>query len=377
MDCRRFQSASLLECYLLEKAEIEKYDTTTPITTNFHGVPNNDIDYFKWAKHQDVISYDSYPQYDTPAHETAFWFDLMRGLGAGKPFMLMESTPGQVNWQAYSPLKRPGQMFTQSLQAIAHGADTVQYFQLKQSIGAQEKFHGVVIAHSQRTDTRVFKEIQRLGQTLARLGTTFKDSRVQAKVAVLFDWENMWALQYIAGIRQDIDYVKIVQTYYRHFYEQNITVDVIGNTNDFSAYDLVVAPVLYMVSPQLKQKLSDYVAKGGNLVTTYLSGLVDQNDNVYLGGYPGALRELTGIWVEETDVVVPKQTIWVDYQGQKYPTELLCDLVHPKETEVLATYASEFYAGMAATTKNNFGKGKVWYFASQFADEMLAKLVTS
>jgi beta-galactosidase len=305
LDYRRFQSASLLECYLLEKAEIEKYDTTTPITTNFYGVPNNDIDYFKWAKHQDVISYDSYPQYDTPAH---------------------------VNWQAYSPLKRPGQMFTQSLQAIAHGADTVQYFQLKQSIGAQEKFHGAVIAHSQRTDTRVFKEIQRLGQTLARLGTTFKDSRVQAKVAVLFDWENMWALQYMAGIRQDIDYVKIVQTYYRHFYEQNITVDVIGNTNDFSAYDLVVAPVLYMVSPQLKQKLSDYVAKGGNLVTTYLSGLVDQNDNVYLGGYPGALRELTGIWVEETDVVVPKQTIWVDYQGQKYPTELLCDLVHPKET---------------------------------------------
>lgn len=50
-------------------------------------------------------------------------------------------------------------MFTQSLQAIAHGADTVQYFQLKQSIGVQEKFHGAVIAYSQRTDTRVFKEI--------------------------------------------------------------------------------------------------------------------------------------------------------------------------------------------------------------------------
>lgn len=106
----------------------------------------------------------------------------MRGLGAGKPFMLMESTSGQVNWQAYSPLKRPGQMFTQSLQAIAHGADTVQYFQLKQSIGAQEKFHGAVIAHSQRTDTRIFKEIQRLGQMLARLVQLLKIAKCKPRL---------------------------------------------------------------------------------------------------------------------------------------------------------------------------------------------------
>lgn len=375
LDYRRFQSASLLECYLLEKAEIEKYDKTTPITTNFHGIPNADLDYFKWADKQDIISYDSYPQYNTPAFETAFWFDLMRGLGKGKPFMLMESTPSQVNWQAYSPLKRPGQMFAQSFQAIAHGADTVQYFQLKQSIGAQEKFHGAVIAHSGRTDTRVFKEITQLGKTLASVGTMIKDSRIEAKVGLVFDWENMWALNYMAGITKDVDYVKTMQQYYQQFYAANVMVDIIGVDDNFEQYTLVVAPNLYMVSEMLQAKLEAYVQAGGNLLTTYLSGLVDEHDNVYLGGYPGALRKLTGIYIEETDVVVPGQVIEVAYQGKNYPTNLVCDLIQLENATALATYANEFYQGTPAITQNVFGKGKVWYVGSQVEASLLAQLV--
>ena len=375
LDYRRFQSQSLLACYLLEKAEIEKYDATTPITTNFHGVPNGDVDYFKWAEKQDIISYDSYPQYDTPAYETAFWFDLMRGLGQGKPFMLMESTPSQVNWQAYSPLKRPGQMFAQSFQAIAHGADTVQYFQLKQSIGAQEKFHGAVIAHSGRTDTRVFKEIKQLGQTLEKMGEVIKDSRIDAKVGLVFDWENLWALNYMAGITKDVDYVKTVQQYYQQFYQQNIMVDVIGTQADFSQYSLVIAPNLYMVSAQLQAKLEAYVQAGGNLLTTYLSGLVDEHDNVYLGGYPGALRQLTGVYIEETDVVVPGQVMRVAYQGKKYQTNLVCDLIQLETATALATYADEFYQGTPAITQNIFGKGKVWYVGTAIEPALLTQLV--
>ena len=160
VDYLRFQSDAMLSLYNLEKQTIEKYDKQTPILTNFHGTPNKWIDYHAWAKDQDIIAYDSYPAYDDPAYVAAFRYDLMRGL-KHQPFMLMESTPSQVNWQPYSPLKRPNQMRATELQAVAHGADTVQYFQLKQAVGGSEKFHGAVISHSQRTDTRAFQEVAR------------------------------------------------------------------------------------------------------------------------------------------------------------------------------------------------------------------------
>ena len=158
IDYLRFQSESLQNLFKMEKAVIKKYDPETPVTTNFHSLPNKMIDYQKWAKDQDIISYDSYPTYDAPAYKPAFLYDLMRSL-KHQPFMLMESAPSQVNWQSYSPLKRPGQMAATELQAVAHGADTVQFFQLKQAVGGSEKFHSAIIAHSQRTDTRAFREL--------------------------------------------------------------------------------------------------------------------------------------------------------------------------------------------------------------------------
>ena len=137
LDYLRFQSEALRDLYRMEKATIEEYDQKTPILTNFHSTPNKMIDYQSWAADQDIIAYDSYPAYNDPAYKPAFLYDLMRSL-KHQPFMLMESTPSQVNWQPYSPLKRPGQMRATEYQAIAHGADTVQYFQLKQAIGGSE-----------------------------------------------------------------------------------------------------------------------------------------------------------------------------------------------------------------------------------------------
>lgn len=178
IDCLRFQSESLQNLFKMEKQIIKKHDSETPVTTNFHSLPNKMVDCQKWAKDQDIISYDSYPTYDAPTYKPAFLYDLMRSL-KHQPFMLMESAPSQVNWQPYSPLKRPGQMAATELQAVvAHGADTVQFFQLKQAVGGSEKFHSAVIAHSQRTDTRVFKELVDLGHKLKRAGSTILGSTI-------------------------------------------------------------------------------------------------------------------------------------------------------------------------------------------------------
>lgn len=373
LDYLRFQSESLLKLFKMEKAIIKKYDPVALVTTNFHALPNKLLDYQKWAKEQDIISYDSYPSYNMPTYQSAFLYDLMRSL-KHQPFMLMESTPAQVNWQPYSPLKRPGQMAATELQAVAHGADTVQFFQLKQAIGGSEKFHSAVISHSQRTDTRVFKEVTELGEKLKKTGSTILGSKTKAKVGIVFDWNNFWSYEYIDGITQDLDYVESILDYYKQFYKRNIPTDIISVDDDFSQYDLVVAPVLYMIKSGLAEKIDQYVKKGGNFVASYLSGIVNENDSVYLGGYPGPLKDVLGIWVEESDAVIPGQKITVSLDNNNYQANLICDLLHLEGAHALGNYNSEFYKETPAVSENKWGKGTSWYIGTQLDEAGLSKI---
>lgn len=373
LDYLRFQSESLLKLFKMEKAIIKKYDPVALVTTNFHALPNKLLDYQKWAKEQDIISYDSYPSYNMPTCQSAFLYDLMRSL-KHQPFMLMESTPAQVNWQPYSPLKRPGQMAATELQAVAHGADTVQFFQLKQAIGGSEKFHSAVISHSQRTDTRVFKEVTELGEKLEKTGSTILGSKTKAKVGIVFDWNNFWSYEYIDGITQDLDYVESILDYYKQLYKRNIPTDIISVDDDFSQYDLVVAPVLYMIKSGLAEKIDQYVKRGGNFVASYLSGIVNENDSVYLGGYPGPLKDVLGIWVEESDAVIPGQKITVSLDSNNYQANLICDLLHLEGAHALGNYNSEFYKETPAVSENKWGKGTSWYIGTQLDEAGLSKI---
>lgn len=373
IDYRRFNSDSLLKNYMMERDAIRKIDPTTPITTNLMGTFKG-LDYFKWAKEMDLISWDNYPAYNTPWSLVAMTHDLMRGLKQ-QPFMLMEQTPSQQNWQPYNSLKKPGQMRAQSYQTIAHGADTIQYFQLRRSIGACEKFHGAVIEHVGHEDTRVFRETAALGAELAQLSDII-GTQTQAQVAVIFDWDNYWALEYTSGPTVDLKYVEQIHRYYRYFYDQNIAVDLVPVDADLSKYKLVAAPVLYMIKEGMQERLTDFVKQGGALLTTYMSGIVDQSDNVHLGGYPGPLRELAGIWVEEIDALAPEQSNGVSLVNEELTgtSNLVSDLIHLENAEALAHYTSNFYAGMPAVTKNTFGDGTVYYFGGQLEDQLQDQL---
>lgn len=373
IDYRRFNSDSLLKNYMMERDAIRKIDPTTPITTNLMGTFKG-LDYFKWAKEMDLVSWDNYPSYNTPWSLVAMTHDLMRGLKQ-QPFMLMEQTPSQQNWQPYNSLKKPGQMRAQSYQTIAHGADTIQYFQLRRSIGACEKFHGAVIEHVGHEDTRVFRETAALGAELAQLSDII-GTQTQAQVAVIFDWDNYWALEYTSGPTVDLKYVEQIHRYYRYFYEQNIAVDLVPVDADLSKYKLVAAPVLYMIKEGMQERLTDFVMQGGALLTTYMSGIVDQSDNVHLGGYPGHLRELAGIWVEEIDALAPEQSNGVSLVNEDLTgtSNLVSDLIHLENAEALAHYTSNFYAGMPAVTKNTFGDGTVYYFGGQLEDQLQDQL---
>lgn len=372
IDYRRFMSDSMLRNFMMERDAIREADKETPVTTNLMGTYKY-LDYFKWAKEMDVVSWDCYPAFDTPWSMVAMQHDLMRGLKA-KPFMLMEQTPSQQNWQPYNSLKRPGQMRAQSYQTIAHGADSILFFQLRRSVGACEKFHGAVIAHAGTEQTRVFREVSALGEELERLGGQLLEADTLAEVGIIFDWDNYWALEYTSGPHKDLKYVEQIHKYYRYFYEHNIPVDFVPVDGEFTKYKVLAAPVLYMVKPGMKERLEAYVKAGGVLVTGVMSGLVDSSDNVYTGGYPGPLREMAGIWVEETDALPPQaENSIVFADGTKGRCTMLCDLLHLEGAESLASYSSDFYAGMPVVTKHSYGAGMVYYVGAVLDDETCAR----
>ncbi|NMN02164.1 beta-galactosidase [Bifidobacterium panos] len=367
MDYRRFQSQAQLECYKNERDAIREYDATTPVTTNLMGT-FKDLDYFEWAKEMDVVSWDNYPGMDTPPSFTAMCHDLMRGIGGNKPFMLMEQTPNQQNWFPFCKVKRPGEVRKLSWQAVAHGADTVQFFQMKQSIGGCERFHGAIIGHDGTENSRVFKETAALGEELARVGKRIMGSTPKARVAIMFDWQSYWSLEGCVGPTAGFSYPDEVHRFYRALWRRNVPVDFIESTvplDTLKQYDLIIAPALICVLPGVAENLEAYVTGGGNFVTGYMAGIHDENDLVVPGGYPGKLRRLMGIWVEEIDALAPDETIDVRGEvvdGVDAKGEIVASIIHCEAARALSTYGGdEFYSGHPALTVNDFGQGKAYF----------------
>lgn len=377
LDWRRFNTAQVTDFCRHEVAPLKAANAELPVTTNFMEY-FYDYDYWQLAEAIDFISWDSYPMWHREKDETqlacytAMYHDMMRSLKGGKPFVLMESTPSTTNWQPTSKLKKPGMHILSSMQAVAHGADAVQYFQWRKSRGSVEKFHGAIIDHVGHLDTRVGREVTRLGEMLERLPDVV-GCRTEARVAIIFDQQNRWALDDAEGPRnKGMEYEKTVNEHYRPFWEQGIAVDIIDADGDLSQYALVIAPMLYMVREGFAERAEAFVAAGGHLVTTYWSGVVNETDLCHLGGFPGPLRKLVGIWAEEIDCLDDGERNLVQglagnasgLQGP-YQVRHLCELIHAESAQVLATYRDDFYAGRPAVTVNRFGKGKAWHVASR------------
>lgn len=384
LDWKRFTTYQTIDFLNNEIAPLRRITPKIPITTNFMGTFPG-LDYWKFTDILDVVGWDNYPQWHGReedwilASEVAFVHDIYRSMKGGQPFMLIESTPSITNWHEVSKLKRPGMHLLSSIQAVAHGSDTVQYFQWRKSRGSCEKFHGAVVDHCGHEDTRVFRDVTEVGETIAKLdaiiGTT-----VRPEVAVIYDWENRWAIEDARGPRiEKRDYQPTCENHYRQFWMQGIPVDVINMECDFSKYKIVIAPMLYMVRQGVAKRLDNFVHKGGTFIATYWTGITDENDLCFLGGFPGPLKKLLGIWSEEIDAlhdkdrnyVIPVKNNPLKLSG-KYEARELCDLIHAEKAKVLAEYKQDFYAGRPALTVNKFGKGEAYYIASRNDERFLS-----
>ena len=386
IDWRRFVTHQTVDFMNAEINAVRKYTPDIPVTSNLMGF-FDELDYRRFAKSLDFISWDAYPQWRgndkndiSAAIGAAMAHDLMRSLKK-RPFFLMESTPSLVNWHEYNKLKRPGMNELSSFQAVAHGADSVQYFQWRKSRGSSEKFHGAVVDHEGSENTRVFKEVSALGNRLKGLDFIV-GTMPEAETAILYDWDNRWALEGAEGFaKNDKKTMQTLESYYSALWKRGINTDIIGAEDDFSNYKLIIAPMRYAVSAPLGEKLDNFVKNGGTLLFTYISAMVNENDLCYLGGFPGAgLRKVFGIWNEEIDTLYPEDSNTVrTNDGKEYKVVDYCELIHTEGAEVLARYTEDFYADMPGLTVNGYGSGKAYYQAFRddgtFADMLVSRLL--
>jgi beta-galactosidase len=357
LDFLRFSSDALLECYESEHEVLKRATPDVPITTNFMGF-FKPLDYWKWAEHEDVVSHDSYPDPLDPrsAMRAAMAGDLMRSLGRGRPWVLMEQTTSRVNWREVNVPKAPGQMRLWSLQAVAHGADGVMFFQWRQSRAGAEKFHSAMVGHGPVEKSPVWRDVVRLGGELANLDPVV-GAQGAARAAILFDWESWWALELPSKPSNRVRQMELVEAFYEPLFEANIAVDFTRPGDDLSGYRLVIAPSLYLVSDEAAASLLSFVEAGGTLVMSFFSGIVDPDEHIRLGGYPAPFRDLLGIEVVDFHPLADGDSISLTFaDGTQGRGEIWSENIALDGADLVAA---------PSVTRHGFGSGTAFYVATK------------
>lgn len=357
LDFDRFSSDELLQQYLAERSVLKEVTPDLPVTTNFMvGAEQDAVDYPRWSPYMDILANDHYTRSSDalPQQDVAFSGDRMRALTTdGRPWMLMEHSTSAVNWQPRNRAKRAGEAVRNSLSHVAHGADGILFFQWRASRGGAEQFHSAMVPHAGR-DTAVFRAVKELGADLRALAPV-QGSRVrQARVAILFDDEAGWALQKGVKPNNELTYGRSLRDWHLALWERNIAMEVISPWNDFSGYDTLIAANLFVVSDQNAARIAHFAESGGTLIVTPNSGIVDTDNQVRLGGYPGAFREVLGAWSEEIHPLQADERFTLDtgWTGTDWSEH-----VHADNADILARYVGGPLDGVPAVTSRGFPSG--------------------
>ncbi|MFE6334713.1 beta-galactosidase [Streptomyces sp. NPDC057798] len=368
LDYRRFADATLRENFRMERDILHRLSPGVPVTTNFMTALSqcDSIDYWAWGREVDIVTNDHYLITDGRRTHVnlAMAADLTRSVAGGAPWILLEHSTSGVNWQPRNPAKAPGQMARNSLAHVARGSEGAMFFQWRQSRRGAEKFHSAMVPHG-GTGTRVWREVVELGASLDSL-SAIRGTRTQADVAVLWDWHSWWAQNLDWRPSEDHDARERADAFYEALYDRHLTVDFAHPEADLSAYPLVVVPALYLLTEAAGRNLTQYVENGGTLVVSYFSGIVDEHDAVHEGGYPGPLRDVLGLTVEEFSPLLKGDTLRVTGPGGTELTgDVWSEFVVPDGAETVWTYADGLTAGRPAVTRHRLGEGTAWYVSTR------------
>lgn len=379
LDWARFTDDQLRECYRTERDAIRAH-SDKPVTTNFMAHQSWNTDLWKWAQEVDIVSNDHYLWSQDPESHVglALAADLTRSVAGGAPWILMEHSTSAVNWQGRNIAKRAGEMSRNSLSHFGRGADAILFFQWRASRSGAEKFHSAMLPHA-GTSSRVFREVVELGARLDSLAPV-RGSRVKADVAVLYDWESLWAQDLEWRPSDDAQFRERMRTYYERMWRDGVTVDFAHPLHDLSAYKMVVAPASYLLSEEAGANLTRYVEAGGTLVVSYFSGVVDQNEAVHAGGYGAPLKEALGLTVAEYLPMRDQESAkiaWSHGDGLTLAVDTWQEDLVLSGAEVVGTYVGGPAAGLPAITRNARGAGTGWYVSTKLSVDELAPLMSA
>ncbi len=399
LDFARFSSDESLACFTLQRDILRAANPAKPITTNFMTTNCKSMDLWRWAREVDVVSNDHYLNAAEPDNHVnlAMSADLSRSLRRGQSWLLLEHSTGAVSWQPRNLAKRPGEMRRNSLAHVARGSDSVLFFQWRQSKFGAEKFHSAMLPQA-GTDSQIWRDVVQLGGELRKLEAV-QGTRVPAEVAIVWDWESYWALELDWRPSCDLAFRERVDAYYAALWREHTTVDFVHPSADLSGYRLVVAPSLYLLGEGSAKNLRSYVESGGHLLVSYFSGIVDEHDTVHDGPYPGALREVLGLSIEEFHPLPEGETVALTHArppSESPPgggqTKALTDArpasegetvaladegsrgrvwserVRPASAVTVCEFAEGLDAGHPAVTRHEFGRGVAWYAATAIDD---------
>jgi beta-galactosidase len=384
----RFCSDTIVQFVKMQADLLHEITPNCPVTTNLRPLIHR-FDHFDLAEVIDFVSIESNAAIKAKASEIACEIDMLRSLkkegirtpGGGSGFWVMEQRAGNVNWQDVNALVRPGVLRMFTYQLIARGAEAILFFRWRQPRFGTEKFYGAVMPHTSREDGRVYKEVAQLGDEVKLLSASTKGTRCEAEVCILYSHDNDWVLQQPLQPNKHFSLREHIQLFYNALHERNLLVDFARPAEDLSKYRLVFAPSLHLLTGGEADRLKLYVQNGGTLVSTFNTGLVDGNNIAPDSGYPHGLTDLFGMEVQEFDALSPGDENHLTFKGtfptsHMHPARIWCDLIEPKECQVLATYSKDFYAGRPAMTMNTFGLGKAIYIGTQSHNHFYSDLVT-
>ncbi|MGA5054525.1 beta-galactosidase [Streptomyces cellulosae] len=378
LDYRRFADATMRENFTAERDILHRLSPGVPVTTNFMTALSqcDSVDYWAWGREVDLVTNDHYLITDGRRTHVnlAMAADLTRSVAGGAPWLLLEHSTSGVNWQPRNPAKAPGQMARNSLAHVARGSDGAMFFQWRQSRRGAEKFHSAMLPHG-GTETRVFREVTELGAAVQSL-TSVRGTRTEADAAVLWDWQSWWAQNLDWRPSQDHDARERADAFYEALYDHHLTVDFARPEGDLSRYPLVVVPALYLMTEAAGDSLRRYAEGGGTLVVSYFSGIVDEHDAVHEGPYPGALRDVLGLTVEEFSPLLEGERVRLTGPGgAELQADVWTEFVVPRGAETVWTYADGPAAGRPAVTRHRLGEGTAWYVSTRLGTDGLATVL--
>ncbi|WP_431245680.1 beta-galactosidase [Leifsonia xyli] len=372
VDFHRFSSDTLLDHFRAE-AEVIRRHSDLPVTTNLMNAAHiQNMDYWSWTGDLDIIANDHYldDRLEDPTTELAFAADLTRGLAGGRPWMLMETSTGAVNWQPVNLAKAPGQLLRNALTHVARGADAICFFQWRASVRGSEKFHSALLPHA-GTDSATWREAQELSHALRNL-TEVVGTTVHADAAIVFSWQAWWAANGENLPSEGVRYLEQVHAAYRALRAAGITVDVVAPGADLGGYRLVAVPALYSLREEDAATLHDYVEQGGHLFVSFFSGIVDEEQAVVTGGYPGLLRDVLGVRMDEFAPLAPGDRVRL---ASGRTGTVWSERGRATSATVVDAFAEGPAAGSPAITRNALGRGVAWYVATELDQLDLDDLV--